>query len=138
MNTTEKKLNYIISNINNVVNYSKFVKQAKKEKINYYNQNKKHLNNIDTKKIHEHNFDTEVLKLSELLEKKSYKNKLYKCIDKLEIHNYSPEQNKLHFLNKDYVLVSNKFKINDAIETIIKKYSISYIKNILLSNKIKL
>lgn len=142
MNTqTDKiKLDYIIKEINKTTNFNKFTIDAKKYKINYYknNYNKKELKRIKLSRIKLHNFQSETLKYSETLEKQSYKDKLLKCIEKLEIHNFAPELNKLVFINKEYILTSNKFTIKEALNKLIKNSCISTLKNIILKNKVTL
>ena len=132
------KLDYIINEINQTINFNKFTIDAKKYKIDYYTKLKNELYKVKLSKIKLHNFQSETLKYSETLEKQSYRDKLLKCIEKLEIHNFAPELNKLVFINKEYILTSNKFTINEALDKVIKNCCISTLKNIILKNKVTL
>lgn len=100
METISEKLDYIIKEINLTPNYIKQIKEAKREKIEYYNSNKLELKNIDSKKILKHNFQAEVIARAEQIEKLETFEALYdNDIIGLEKHIFAPELNKLLISN---------------------------------------
>jgi len=100
METISEKLDYIIKEINLTPNYIKQIKEAKREKIDYYTSNKLELKNIDGKKILKHNFQSEVIARAEQIEKLETFEALYdNDIIGLEKHIFAPELNKLLISN---------------------------------------
>jgi pSer/pThr/pTyr-binding forkhead associated (FHA) protein len=141
------KLNYILNEINTIKSNGVHVKNAKCIKIKYYKLHKQSLNDIDIINIKKHSFIAEVLKLSEVLEKKILINKIVKNVTKIEVHKFVPEINKIHFknsfINAPNVISINKVSVNKQLEncnyTTVNKYlnlfTINKLKNILLTIK---
>lgn len=132
-----ENLNLIIEKINALKNSKhKFFNKAKLKRIEYYkNRLINYPNSFDDlpiEKINNHDFLSEILEQSFILEKIDYFKKYkYSKIDKLEVHVYSPEQNKLLF-NKSEIFISvpNCFTIQEAINYIIINQSLEQIKTI--------
>lgn len=157
MDTISEKLDYINKEINNTnVNllgdFNTHLNNAKEIKIKYYNSSKEKLKNIDSKTLLKHNFQSEVLILAELLEKKVVINKIINIHNiRVERHKYNPTSNKVLFLSKKtkkikeidapYVIeisktitVRQKLENHKAINlsTFLSSQSISYLNNILI------
>lgn len=127
-----EKFNLITQKINSIKNSNKYIKEAKKEKINFYFDKIKELENMGIEIIEKHNFLAEILNAAFTIEKLNYFSKYkYKLIDKLEKHEYSPEQNKIYFRNmKSYIKIPNITTIEKAICFIIINQSLQQIKSI--------
>lgn len=116
MKTISEKINYINkeiknTNVNLLGEFNTHLKNAKEIKIKYYNSSKEKLKNIDNKTLLKHNFQTEVLRLAELLEKKVVINKIISMHHiKIKRHSYAPELNKVLFWSEK----TNKYKEIDA------------------------
>ena len=127
-----QKLTLIIEKINQVDESNKFIKQAKKAKIQAYSKAIDKVNEIDIEIIKNHNFESEVLGLSIFLEKQDFfKKHLEKKIEKLERHLYSPEQNKLHFTNGKTLNASQQTSIESAKNYIVQAYSLNQLENLI-------
>lgn len=125
-----EKLNLVIKKINSVYSSNKFINKAKKHKIKLYKERINDLEKLNLDFIQKFDFKSEVLNFMFYLEKLEYFKKYkFKKITNLEIHNYSPEQNKLHFGNK-YITVKNCFTIEKSIEFIVLNQSLEQIKTI--------
>lgn len=125
-----EKINLVIEKINSVYSSNKFINKAKKHKIKLYKERVFELEKLNTDFIQKFDFKGEVLNFAFYLEKLDYFKKYkFKKISKLETHNYSPEQNKLHFGSK-YINVKNCFTIEKAIEFIVLNQSLEQIKTI--------
>ena len=131
MDTISEKIDYIIKEINLTPQHNKFVKKAIKDKISFYNKTRLKLKGISAVAIINHNFQTETIKRGEYLEKLHFINKyLKKHIKGIEVHNYAPELNQLHFSNNfKPIKIPQINSIEEAIETIAKKYSVISLKS---------
>ena len=76
MKTITEKLDYINKEINLTTNFNKHTKNAKEIKLKYYYLSRLELKKIDSKILLKHSFQSEVLSLAELLEKKEIINKI--------------------------------------------------------------
>ena len=93
-------LKLIISLISEIKETNKNIKEAKQQKIKFYKNKIDKLNTFNEEQIKNNNFKAEILNASLIIEKLNYFEKYkYKLIDRLEKHEYSPEQNKLYFRN---------------------------------------
>ena len=156
MNTISEKLDYINKEIKNtnvslLGEFNTHLKNAKEIKIKYYNSSKEQLKNIDSKTLLKHNFQSEVLRLAELLEKKALINKIISTHNiRIERHKYNPTSNKVLFLSKktkkkkeinipNVIEISKTTTIRQKLEnhkainliTFLSSQSISYLNNIL-------
>lgn len=120
------KLEYINKEIESLKPFNKYMKQAIKERKQFYKDKASLLEAITLENIKKYSFRAEVLKRAEVLEKFTFTPKLLDKITKLETHEYSPEQNKLHFKNT-YISVPQAKTIADAIAQIIQNNSITSI-----------
>jgi hypothetical protein len=127
-----KNLELVISLISEIKETNKNIKEAKEQKIKFYKNKIEQLNTFNSEQIKTHNFKAEILNASLIIEKLNYFEKYkYKLIDKLEKHEYSPEQNKLYFRNsKIYIKIPYKTEIHQAITYIIESQSLEQIKSI--------
>jgi hypothetical protein len=127
-----KNLELVISLISEIKETNKNIKEAKEQKIKFYKNKIQQLNTFNSEQIKTHNFKAEILNASLIIEKLNYFEKYkYKLIDKLEKHEYSPEQNKLYFRNsKIYIKIPYKTQIDQAITYIIESQSLEQIKSI--------
>jgi hypothetical protein len=127
-----EKVNLITQKISSIKNSNRYIKEAKKEKINFYSDRIKDLENMEIETIEKHNFLIEIINASLIIEKLNYFSRYkYKLIDKLEKHEYSPEQNKIYFRNmKSYIKIPNINTIEKAIIFIINNQSLEQIKSI--------
>jgi hypothetical protein len=125
------KLELIINSINNIKpNNQRFFIKAKKERIKFYSENLEKIEKLSDEQILNFSFFNEIFDLAENLEKIDYFNKYkYSKIISLEYHEYSPEQNKLHF-KKSFINVPYCKTIAEAIINIIKSQSLEQIKTI--------
>lgn len=125
-------LNIVTDLINSVKNTNKFIIKAKKEKIKFYKDRANDIEKMDIEKIKSHDFKVEILNAAITIEKLNYFSRYkYKLIDKLEKHEYSPEQNKIYFRNmKSYIKIPNITSIEKAISFIINNQSLDQIKSI--------
>ena len=132
MNKTQK-LNYIVDEINSVKNYSKHTKDAKELKITFYKGNIDKLTNVPKETILKHSFGSEVLRLSESLEKKQIINKIIKGKKVvIERHKYAPEMNKAYINN--YEIKAPQITDFEQLKNFLTKYSLNNLKNMLLFN----
>jgi hypothetical protein len=122
----------ITEKINSIKNTNKFIIKAKKEKLQFYFNRIDDINNMDFNKIEKHDFKAEILSASINIKKLDYFSKYkYKFIDKLEIHEFSPELNKIYFRNMNlYIKIPNITSIETAIQYIIVNQSLEQIKSI--------
>ena len=157
MDTISEKLEYINKEIKNtnlyfITDFNNHLKNAKEIKYKFYSNNRNKLKNIDSNTILKHNFQSEVLDLAEILEKKVVINKIISMHHiKIKRHRYAPELNKVLFLSEK----TNKYKEIDApnvveisktitvrqklenhkainLRTFLSSKSISYLNNILI------
>lgn len=125
-----EKYNIVTQKINSVYSKNKFINKAKKDKIKLYKERINDLEKLNLEIIEKFDFASEVLEYMFYIEKLDYfKKHKYKKITKLETHNYSPEQNKLHFGNK-YINTKNCFTIEKAIQFIVFNQSLEQLKTI--------
>lgn len=117
------KLEYIQKELNNIKPFNKYMKQAVKERKEYYLETAHMLETVTEEQIKKFCFLAEVLRESEKLEKLNFAPKLLDKVIKLETHEYSPEQNKLHFKNH-HINVPQAKTIAEAIAQIISNNSI--------------
>lgn len=131
-NKMKNNLELVISLISEIKETNKNIKEAKEKKIQYYKDNFSQLNSYEPEFIKKHDFKGEILNTALTIKKLNYFEKYkYKLIDKLERHEYSPEQNKLYFRGgKNFIQVPNKTNIQDAITFIVNYRSIEQIKSI--------
>ena len=127
-----EKFNLIAQKISSIKNSNRYIKEAKKQKISFYSDRIKDLENMEIETIEKHDFLLEIINASFTIEKLNYFSRYkYKLIDKLEKHEYSSEQNKIHFRNmKSYIKVPNITTIEKAICFIINNQSLEQIKSI--------
>ena len=131
MDTINEKIDYIIKEINLTPQHNMFIKKAIKDKITFYNKTRLKLKDVSGVAIINHNFQTETIKRGEYLEKIHFINKyLKKYIKGIEVHNYAPELNKLQFSNNfKPIKIPQITSIEEAIETIAKRYYLSALKS---------
>jgi hypothetical protein len=118
------KLEYILKELNNIKPFNKYVKKAVTERIEYYNETEHLLKTVTMEQIKKFCFLAEVLREAEKLEKLNFAPKLLDKVIKLEVYEYSPEQNKLHFKNH-FIAVPQAKTIAEAITQIINNNSIT-------------
>tara|TARA_R110002167_G_scaffold91323_1_gene245744 strand:- start:530 stop:976 length:447 start_codon:yes stop_codon:yes gene_type:complete len=148
MKTISEKLDYINKEINLTTNFNKHTKNAKEIKLKYYYLSRLELKKIDAKILLKHSFQSEVLSLAELLEKKEIINKIITTKKiKIEKHTYAPELNKVK-INKNIIDAPNLIKLDKKISvadklenhkainltTFLSSKNIIYLKNILILN----
>ena len=120
------KLEYIQKELNNIKPFNKYMKQAVKERKQYYLDSANMLETVTEEQIEKFCFLAEVLREAEKLEKLNFAPKLLDKVTKLETHEYSPELNRLHFKNH-HINVPQAKTIADAIAQIINNNSITSI-----------
>jgi hypothetical protein len=132
MKTQISNIDLVINLISNIKATNKNIKVAKEQKIEYYKGKIEQLNTFNQEQIKNHNFKSEILNASLTVQKLDYFYKYkFKLIDKLEIHNYSPEQNKLLFRKGEiFVSVPYKTDIDQAIIFIIENQTLEQIKTL--------
>ena len=128
----KNNLELVISLISEIKETNKNIKEAKEQKIKFYKNKIEQLNTFNSEQIKTHNFKAEILNAALTIKKLNYFEKYkYKLIDKLERHEFSPEQNKLYFRNSEiYIKVPYKTEIEKAIIYIIESQSLEQIKSI--------
>lgn len=131
MDTISEKIDYIIKEIELTPQHNKFIKKAIKDKRSYYYKTRLKLKHVSAVAIINHNFQAETIKRGEYIEKLDFiNNYLKKHIKGIEVHNYAPELNKLHFINNfKPIKIPQIISIEEAIETIAKKYYLSALKS---------
>ena len=118
------KINSISKNFTS----SKYLEKAKKQRIEFYTNSLDMVNTLSTELIEKHNFKIEILDSIELIEKTElFFKKIYPKIDKLEIHKYSPEQNKLIFKNNSILKIPGIDTIEKACSYLISNLSLEQI-----------
>jgi hypothetical protein len=151
MRTVKQKLDYILTEINDVQNHNQHVKNAKEIKIKYYKLSKAQLKDILPSKILQHSFGGEVLNLAEKLEKAEIINKIV-ATKKIKVvrHKFAPELNKLQIIGKEKNIIDAPYliKISESVTpyesfmhpklcnlaTFLCSKSISYLNNLLILN----
>lgn len=118
-----KKLEYINKEIESLKPFNKYMKQAIKERKQFYKDKASLLEAITLENIKKYSFRAEVLKRAEVLEKFTFAPKLLDKVTKLETHEYSPELNRLHFKNH-FITVPQAKTIAEAIAQIISNKSL--------------
>lgn len=118
------KLKYIINELNSIKPSNKYVSEAIKERVKYYNDTAHMLENVTEQQILNFCFLSEVLRKAEILEKQKFYKILIDKAVKLEVHKYAPELNKLHFKRRQ-INVPQATTITDAITQIISKNSLT-------------
>jgi hypothetical protein len=128
----KSNLELVINLISNIKETNKNIKKAKIEKIEFYKNKTDQLNTFSSEQIIKHNFEAEILNASLTIQKLDYFQKYkYKLIEKLERHEFSPEQNKLYFRKGEiFIKVPYKNSIENAITYIIENQSLEQIKSI--------
>jgi hypothetical protein len=126
------KLEYILKELNNIKPFNKYVKKAVTERIEYYNETAHLLETVTMEQIKKFCFLAEVLREAEKLEKLNFAPKLLDKVIKLEVYEYSPEQNKLHF-KSHFIAVPQAKTIAEAITQVIQNNSISSLTKLNLS-----
>lgn len=118
------KLKYIINELNNIKPSNKYVSEAIKERVKYYNDTAHILENVTDEQILKFCFLSEVLRKAEILEKQKFYKILIDKAVKLERHEYAPELNKLHFKRRK-IDTPKATTITDAISQIITTNSLT-------------
>lgn len=118
------KLKYIINELNNIKPSNKYVSEAIKERVKYYNDTAHMLENVTDEQILKFCFLSEVLRKAEILEKQKFYKILIDKAVKLERHEYAPELNKLHFKRRK-IDTPKATTITDAISQIITTNSLT-------------
>lgn len=129
MNTNEN-LNIVIALISEVKDASRYIKKAKADKINFYKNNTSQLDSYEPEFIKRHNFKAEILHQAQELEKVEYfEKKIIKFCDGLELHKYSPEQNKLIFKGGIFATKTpHKETLADAVGYMVQAQSLEQLK----------
>jgi hypothetical protein len=131
MESLSTNLELVINKINSIKSSDKNIQKAKKQRIEFYKSYENRINSLDIDKINCHNFINEVLDCSQnILKLECFNKSKYKMIDKLEIHRYAPELNKLLFKNGKEIKTPQIDNIENAIAFIIKNQSLEQIKSI--------
>lgn len=123
---TNFKLNYIIKELDKIKPFNKYMKQAVKERKEYYLETAHMLETVTEEQIRKFCFLAEVLREAEKLEKLNFAPKLLDKVTKLETHQNAPELNRLHFKNH-HINVPQAKTIAEAIAQIIENNSITSI-----------
>lgn len=118
------KLKYIINELNNIKPSNRYVSEAIKERVKYYNDTAHMLENVTDEQILKFCFLSEVLRKAEILEKQKFYKILIDKAVKLERHEYAPELNKLHFKRRK-IDTPKATTITDAISQIITTNSLT-------------
>lgn len=118
------KLKYIINELNNIKPSNKYVSEAIKERVKYYNDTAHMLENVTDEQILKFCFLSEVLRKAEIIEKQKFYKILIDKAVKLERHEYAPELNKLHFKRRK-IDTPKATTITDAITQIITTNSLT-------------
>ena len=118
------KLKYIINELNSIKPSNKYVSEAIKERVKYYNDTAHMLENIPFDTIKRYCFLSEVLRKAEILEKQKFYKILIDKAVKLETHQNAPELNKLHFKRRK-IDTPKATTITDAISQIITTNSLT-------------
>lgn len=118
------KLKYIINELNSIKPSNKYVSEAIKERVKYYNDTAHMLENVTEQQILNFCFLSEVLRKAEILEKQKFYKILINKAVKLERHEYAPELNKLHFKGRK-IDTPKATTIVDAISQIISNSSLT-------------
>ncbi len=132
MKTISEKLDYINkeienTNVNLIGDFNIHLKNAKEIKYKFYYNNRNKLKNIDSKTLLKHNFQSEILSLAELLEKKVAINKIINTKKiKIEKHKFAPELNKVT-INKNTFAAPYVISIDKEITTYQKLENHNYI-----------
>ena len=121
------KLEYINKEIESLKPFNKYMKQAIKERKQFYKDKASLLEAITLENIKKYSFRAEVLKRAEVLEKLNFAPKLLDKVIKLETHQNAPELNRLHFRNH-HINVPQAKTIAEAIAQIIQNSSINSLK----------
>lgn len=121
-----EKLKYINKEIESLKTFNKYMKQAIKERKQFYKDKASLLEAITLENIKKYSFKAEVLKRAEILEKQNFAPKLLDKVIKLETHQNAPELNRLHFRNH-HINVPQAKTIAEAIAQIINNNSITSI-----------
>lgn len=117
----ETKISLISNKINAINATDKFIKQAKKQRLQFYNDNILRLDQLSTEQINNYNFRSEVINHAYNLRKMALLPKIMKQVIKLELHIYAPELNKLHLSKGRFIAVPQKTTIEAALSSIIDK-----------------
>ncbi len=117
------KLEYINKEIESLKPFNKYMKQAIKERKQFYKDKASLLEAITIENIKKYSFKAEVLKRAEVLEKQIFAPKLLDKVTKLETHQNAPELNRLHFRNH-HINVPQAKTIAEAIAQIISNKSL--------------
>ena len=104
MNKKEYLYNCIVERISAI----KGMNEGKKNRLEYYKTNIDKLESLSKQDLNNFNFEHEVKRIDLKLKK----------IDKLEIHVYAPELNKLHLKDGSYIKASGKITINDCLQLV--------------------
>lgn len=118
------KLKYIINELNNIKASNKYVYEAIKERVKYYNYTAHMLENVTDEQILNFCFLSEVLRKAEIIEKQKFYKILIDKAVKLETHQNAPELNKLHFKRRK-IDTPKATTIVDAITQIITTNSLT-------------
>ncbi len=125
-----EKLKYIINELNNIKPSNKYVSEAVKDRIKYYNETANMLKNVSFEKIQRFSFLSEVLQKAENLEKLNFVPILLDKVQMLEVHKYAPELNRLHFKSR-HVNVPQAKTIADAITQVINNSSLTSLNDLM-------
>jgi len=127
---TSQKFEFIKKNINAVHGTGTHIVKAKKERIQFYNDNFNRLVNLSEEQLKVHNFTNEVLNASQMILKRNLLPKLMKKVYRLETHQNAPELNKLHFTNNEFVKVPQRKTIEDALTCVINTMSLEHLQKL--------
>ncbi len=119
--TKQDKLRYILNQITKVKSFKgseKYTSKAMANRCVFYREQMERLENMDFEEIKKYDFAKEVLLLAHKREKEDVIKKIEKLVYRLEIHEYSPEQNIIHFKNGQKYRVSHKRSVISALNDI--------------------
>lgn len=119
-----EKLKYIINELSNIKPSNKYVSEAIKERVKYYNDTAHMLENVTDEQILKFCFLSEVLRKAEIIEKQKFYKILIDKAVKLETHQNAPELNKIHFKRRK-IDTPKATTITDAISQIITTNSLT-------------
>lgn len=115
----ETNIKLIENKIKLVAGTDNFIKKAKIQRLKYYKDNLSRVNQMQPEKIQEYSFTVEIINHAYNLRKSALLPKIMKQVIKLELHNFAPELNKLHFTKNRFISVAGKNDISSALTFLI-------------------
>lgn len=115
----ETNIKLIENKIKLVPGTDNFIKKAKIQRLQYYKDNLIRVNQMQAEKINEYNFKVEIINHAYNLRKSALLPKIMKQVIKLELHNFAPELNKIHFTKNRFISVAGKNDITSALTFLI-------------------